>query len=137
MPRFRAMGLPIDPLTMFLALVASTAAAVVLLLWCYALNRGERSLLWIAVGFLLTSAANLLFGIRDAIPEWVMVDVGMAILLFGLSFIWCAARVFNGKPAILWVPLAGPVLRLLLCRIPLFYDSFDARLIGATILSAA
>ena len=131
------MGLPIDPPTMFLALVASTAAAVLLLLWCYLLNRSERSLLWVALGFLIASIANLLFAMRRAIPEWVMVDAGVALLLFGLSSIWCAARVFNSRPVTVWVPLAGPVLWLLLCRVPVFYGNFDARVIGATVIGAA
>jgi diguanylate cyclase (GGDEF)-like protein len=133
----RTMGLPIDPSTMFLALVASTAAAVLLLFWCYAVNRGERSLLWIAVAFFLTSFANLLFGNRESLPEWVAVDVGVSLLLVGISCVWCAARVFNGKPITPWLPLAGPVLWLLLCRVPAFYENHDARMIAATALTAA
>ncbi|HET7715851.1 MAG TPA: GGDEF domain-containing protein [Bauldia sp.] len=131
------MGLPIDPLTVYLALVASTAAAVLLLLWCYFLNRGEKSLLWLAVGFLLSSVANFLFGIRGDIPDWVAVDFGVSVLLLGLSCIWCAARAFNGKPIPFWTPLAVPVLWLLLCRVPVFYADLDARLVGATVFSAA
>ena len=131
------MGLPIDPSTMFLALVASTAAAVMLLLWCYLLNRSERSLLWVALGFLIVSIANLLFAKREALAEWVAVDGGVALLLVGLSCMWSAARVFNGRPVTPWVPLAGPLLWLLICRVPAFYENFDARFIGANILGAA
>jgi diguanylate cyclase (GGDEF)-like protein len=131
------MGLPIDPSTIFLALVASTAAAVLLLFWCYALNRGERSLLWVAVAFFLTSFANLLFGNRESLPEWVAVDTGVSLLLLGTSCVWCAARAFNGKPITPWLPLAAPVLWLLLCRVPALYDNHDARMIAATALTAA
>lgn len=53
------MTFTIDPFTMFVALVASTAAAVLLLFWCYALNRHEKSLLWLGLGFFLVIAHPL------------------------------------------------------------------------------
>jgi diguanylate cyclase (GGDEF)-like protein len=131
------MPLPIDPPTMFLALVASTMAAVLLLLWCFWLNRSERSLLWMAIGFVLASGANLLFAGRARLPEWAAIDIGIAVLLLGVSFIWIAARVFNGRPVELWVPAAGPALWLIACGVPAVYANLDARVVAGTVISAA
>ena len=43
---------------------------------------------------------------------------------------------FNGRPAPLAVPLAGPALWLVACQVPVFYESAEARLILGSILSA-
>jgi diguanylate cyclase (GGDEF)-like protein len=131
------MGLPIDPLTMFLALVASTAAAVVLLLWCFWLNRGERSLLWIAVGFLITSAAMLFMAGRGLVPDRISVAAGGGLVLLGISFVWAAARAFNARPVRVWVPVAGPAVWLIACASLEFYGSFEARMILGSVLAGA
>ena len=130
------MALLIDPPTMFLALVASTLAAVVLLFWSFWLGRGERSLLWVAIGFLTASVANLFLGGRGTLPAWLTIDVAVALLLFGTGLTWTATRMFNGRPAPIWVPLAGPILWLLACRVPAFHESSEARVIAGTAIAA-
>ena len=131
------MAIVIEPVTMFLALVVSTIAAMLVLLWCYWLNRGEKSLLWTAVGFLFAAVATFLMAGRNVLPEVVTACVGGAILLLGVSFLWVAARSFNGKPFQLWMPLAGPVVWLAACAVPAFYQNPDVRVIGLSLLSAA
>lgn len=130
------MPFSIDPPTMFLALVASTMAAVFLLLWCFWLNRGERSLLWLAVGFAFGSVANLMLAGRGALPEWVAIDVGIAMLLTGISCLWVSARVFNGRPVGLWIPVGGPALWLVACSVPAIYANLDARVATGSLISA-
>jgi zinc transporter ZupT len=64
------MSLAIEPATMFFALVASTIAAMLVLLWGYWLNRGEKSLLWMALGFLSGAMASFFIGGRGVLPGW-------------------------------------------------------------------
>jgi len=130
------MGLLVDPPTMFLALVASTLAATLLLLWCFWLNRGERTLLVIALAFLVVSPASLLMAGRGTIPAWLSIDAGAGLLLFGTGLTWTAVRVFNGRPAPLWVPLAGVALWVVACRVPAFHENSDARVVAGTALAA-
>ena len=130
------MGLSIDPVTMFVALVASTVAAMLVLLWGYWLNRGEKSLLWTALGFLLMAVGNFLIAGRDTLPEWLAVVAGGAVLLCAVSFIWIAARVFNGRPVALWAPPAGAAVWLVACAVPAFYANFDARVIAVSVITA-
>ena len=123
------MALQIDPATMFLALVASTMAATLVLLWCFYLNRGEKSLLWTALGFLLSAVATFLMAGRGSLPDWLAVLVGGSLLLAGGSFLMIAAMAFNRKPVAAWVPLAGPTVWLAACSVPALYANFDARVI--------
>jgi len=121
---------------MFIALVASTAAAVLLLLWCYAVNRRQTSLLWLASGFFLSSLASVFLAIRNAIPDWVLVGVGVTALLLGTSLFWCAARAFNGRRIIPWVPLVLPGIWLAAMALPAVNGSFDGRMVLLTVLTA-
>jgi diguanylate cyclase (GGDEF)-like protein len=131
------MGLGIDPATIYVALVVSTVAATVVLLWCHALNRQEKAPLWLAVGFGIGSVGNLLVGNRAELPEWLGIQIGAGLVLLAMAFIWVAARVFNGRPATYWVPLAGPALWILACRFPAFYETYDARVITVSMMAAA
>lgn len=130
------MAPTLDPFTMFVALVASTTAAVFLLFWCYALNRDEKSLLWLGLGFFLSSTSNAFLIVRESIPEWLLVDVGGTLLLLGIASIWVAARTFNGQRILPWVMLAGPLVWLALCRVPAVYQNYDARLVALSLLAA-
>jgi diguanylate cyclase (GGDEF)-like protein len=122
------MAVEIHPATMFLALVASTISGMLVLLWCYALNRGEKSLLWTAVGFLLSAAATFLMAARGLIPDWASVGVGGALLISGASFLTMAARAFNGDPRALWIPLPGVGIWTIAALIPEVFDNRDLRL---------
>jgi diguanylate cyclase (GGDEF)-like protein len=131
------MSLAIEPATMFFALVASTIAAMLVLLWGYWLNRGERSLLWMALGFLLGATANFLFAGRPVLPPWLAITTGGSLLTLGVSFLHIAARTFNGKPLQIWTVLAGPAAWLALCAIPAFYANPDARVVAVSAIAAA
>lgn len=122
---------------MFMALIASTMAAVVLLLWSYWLNANQRCLLWIAASFFIASVATFLLGGRGKMPDWLSIDAGVALLLFGISLTWAAMRVFNGRAVKPWVLLIGPVAWAIACRVPAFYDAAGLRVMIGSLMSAA
>ncbi|MCB1488518.1 MAG: GGDEF domain-containing protein [Bauldia sp.] len=126
----------IDPSTMFLALIASTVASVLLLLWCYWLNRSEQSLLWVAACFALGSASTVLIALRGSIPGWLSIDVGVALLLFGTGLTWVAVRVFNGHRATFAVPAIGPILWLVACQVPAFGGDATMRIVAGSAITA-
>jgi diguanylate cyclase (GGDEF)-like protein len=128
------MAISLDPATMFIGLVASTFAAVLLLLWTWVLNRHERSLLWVAVGFLLGSISILAIAGRETLPKWISIELGVAVLLAGIGLVWVAARTFNSQSPRGWVVAVGPVIWLIACRIPGFVDNFDARMILSSLI---
>ena len=79
------MGIALDPATVFFGLVASTFAAVVLLLWTYFLNRHERSLLWVAVAFALSCVGILSMAARELMPTWIYFNFGVTFLIARLT----------------------------------------------------
>lgn len=131
------MTMQISPATMFLALVASTIAATLVLLWSYWLNREEKSPLWVALGYAFVAASTLLLSARGLLPEWVAIKGGGAVLLFGVGFIIVAARSFNRQPPLLWIPLLAPALWLAVCEVPQIFGNPDFRLTALTLMSAS
>jgi diguanylate cyclase (GGDEF)-like protein len=127
--------MPADPPTLFVVVVVSTFAGTLLLLWCWLQNRAERTLLWIACAYAAGSAATFLFAGRGILSDRLSIDVATALAVFGVGLAWNAGRAFNGRPAPLWVPLAGPLLWFAACQFPGFYDVFSYRVALAAAVS--
>jgi diguanylate cyclase (GGDEF)-like protein len=119
---------------MFLALVATTIAAMLVLLWCYWLNRDQKSLLWTALGFLLGATATFLMAGRGAMPDWLAVGVGAGFLILGASFLAIAARAFNHQPLALWQPALAIGIWAVMWFTPLFADA-DLRVVVLSLLT--
>lgn len=128
------MRIALDPATMFFGLMASTFAAVLLLLWTYYLNRHERSLLWVAVAFALACVGVLSMAGRELLPIWVYFQLGVTALITGISMIWAATRSFNGKPIRPWTLLLAPVAWIGATLIPGFIEDFAARMIVSSLI---
>ena len=122
----------VDPPTLFLAMLITTAMAVALLFWSWWLNRSDRTLLFAGGALALVGVAVLLLSARGRWPSYLTVDVAHAAAIAALALVWASARVFNGKTASLWVVLGAPVLWLLVCQILPLRDSFPL----ATIVSS-
>lgn len=137
------MELHLDPTTIFVALISATGAAVALLLWTYLLNRHERSLLYTALAFGLTSLGLVTMTVRETLPSWIYVQFGVSLILLGTSLVWAIARSFNGRPHPWWAVLAAPALWIVICAIPGVVADFPLRLavssffIGGSYLAAA
>lgn len=131
------MILEIHPPTMFLALVGSTIAAMLVLLWCYWLNRGEKGLLWTAVAFLLSAVATFIMARRGEVPDWLSIGFGGGLLMLAASMMVMAARAFAAKPVLLWVPIPGLVIWAVATATPAVFDSRDLRLVVLTLLCGA
>lgn len=132
-----AMLIEINPATMFLALLASTIAATLVLLWCYWLNRGEKALLWTAGAFLLSAVAAFLMAARGMLPDALSIGLGGGLLIVASTFMVVAARAFNGRSLALWAPLPGVVIWTAACLTPWLFDNRDYRLVVMSILCAA
>ena len=137
------MDLQLDPTTIFVALIAATSAAVALLLWTYWLNRHERSLLYTAIAFGLTAIGLVAMTVRETLPSWIYVQIGVSIILLGTSMVWGIARAFNGK-RLPWAWMLGaPLSWMAACAIPGFIDDLSSRIafssliIGASYIAAA
>jgi len=121
--------MPADPATLFFVLVVTSATGTLLLGWCWWQNRAERTLLWIAFAYSGVAIGSFLFAGRGTLPDRVTIDAANAFSMLGMALAWGAGRAFNGRPAPLWIPAAGPLLWLIACQVPAFYASFPARVV--------
>jgi diguanylate cyclase (GGDEF)-like protein len=128
------MGITLDPETLFIALVASTSAAVLLLLWTFLLNRHERSLLCMAVGFAIGSVGITSIAFRGVMPTQLYLELGSSMIVIGTGIVWCAARVFNGAPMWPWAPFVGAAIWIAACNVPGFVGNFSARMIVSSLI---
>lgn len=131
------MSFVLDPTTMFFSLVAATCAAILLLLWTYHLNRHERGLLWTALAFALGCIGVLSMAVRETLPPWAYLYVGVTALLAGTSMVWAAMRAFNGRPIRAWMILLGPAIWVCAGLVPGFAEDFPARMVLSSVIIAA
>lgn len=131
------MPLDIHPATMFFALVASTIAAMLVLLWAYWLNRGESGLLWTAIAFLATAAATFLLVSRNVVPDLVAIGFGGAGLVLAASLVAIAGRVFARRASQLWLPLPGLAIWALTIATPELSGDRDIRLSILSVICGA
>ncbi|HWG05409.1 MAG TPA: GGDEF domain-containing protein [Beijerinckiaceae bacterium] len=128
--------MPADPPAFFLVLVVSTLVDALLLLWCWLQNRSDRTLVWASGGFASAAVGNLLLMGRGKLPDVLSIDSAVTLVLVGYSFAWVAAVAFNGRRVRLETSLIGAALWLCACRLPSFYQSYDARLILTAMIIA-
>jgi diguanylate cyclase (GGDEF)-like protein len=104
-------------------------------------NRSIRApMLWGAA--YITGAVGLGFvTTRGAVPDFISVDLGNALVLLGYGLTWAGARVFGGRKIQPVVMLFAPVVWLLACQLPAFAadNNLSAVLVSAmlALLAAA
>lgn len=125
-----------DASTLFAVNVAVTLVNAALLLWAWLQNRDERTLSIAARAYLTVAVGNILLAGRDVLPFWLAIDVANALVIYGIGTIWMVVRVFNGRRAPQWVPLAGVAIWLIAGRIPVVAESADWRVIVASSIAA-
>jgi diguanylate cyclase (GGDEF)-like protein len=128
--------MPADPATLFFVLVVTSATGTLLLTWCWWQNRAERTLLWTAAAYAGVAVGSFLFAGRDVLPDRLSIDAASAFSMLGMALAWGAGRTFNGRPAPLWIPAAGPLLWLAACQVPDFYATFPARVVLSSTIIA-
>jgi signal transduction histidine kinase/ActR/RegA family two-component response regulator len=87
---------------------------------------GIDPITWWSIGMFI-SAAGLVLLILPA-PRIVTNDAAIALVVAGVSFAWVAARKFAGQSSRWDIALAGPVLWLLINRLPFVADHVSAQM---------
>jgi diguanylate cyclase (GGDEF)-like protein len=126
-----------DPPTLFIIVVASLVVCTALLFWCFVQNRNERSLLWMSAAYLSAGIGNLLLAVRGVVPDILSIDIANALVLGGMCLGWAAMRIFNGNSISWTFILLGPFVWLAALRFPFFAESYEWRLIFASLIGAA
>ena len=131
------LPLRLDLLTIFAATSAAAALLGVLFLVLRLNNHRAPGLARFGVAHLFVAVAVFLIGVRGAMPDFVSIQMGNALLLGAAGLMASTARAFAGRPASLPMIGAGAAIWLAACQVPAFYASLDARVALSSALIAA
>jgi diguanylate cyclase (GGDEF)-like protein len=122
----------LDVNTLFMVTIYVEAILGLLLLFAWVQNTSIKAVAWWGFAHLLRAASVVLFGMYGNVPDLISIDLANALLFTAFAVTWTGARVFDGRPAEPVYMVTGAVLWLLLCRLPVFADALDARVLIAS-----
>jgi hypothetical protein len=112
--------------TLFHLSITIAALLGILLLYTWWLAR-MPALGWWGAAFVVIAAGLALLAGRGALHHIASIPIANALLFIGAAMFWTGARVFEGKKPMLVGIAAVPVVWLVLCAVPDFYASINAR----------
>lgn len=118
--------------TLFHVSVTVSALLGILLLYHWRTIPGVPALGWWGAGFLLVSIGLGLLAARGAVHHVLSIAVANAVIFLGAAFFWTGARVFDGRRPYLAGLIVGSLVWSILCAIPTFYGSINARTLVAS-----
>ena len=121
------MGLDVN--TLFLVTIYVEAMLGLLLLFAWMQNAGIHAVAWWGSAHLLRAASVMLFGMYGSVHEAISIDLANAILFTAFAVTWTGARVFDGRNVQPVYLFGGAIVWLLACRMPLFQESIEARVL--------
>jgi|RhiMetdeSRZDD1v2_1073273.scaffolds.fasta_scaffold325393_2 diguanylate cyclase (GGDEF)-like protein len=127
----------LDINTLFVVTIYVEAILGLLLLFVWVQNASIRAVAWWGCADLLRAASIVLYGMYGNVPDLISIDVANALLLTTFAITWTGARVFDGeKPRPLGL-VGGATLWLLVCRLPMFAEWADGRVLLSSCIIAA
>ena len=128
------MTLDVD--TLFRVTVYVEAILGLLLMFAWVQNMAIRAVCWWAFAHLIRAGSVVLFGTYGSMPDLVSIDLANAFLLTSYAVTWAGARIFDQRPVEPIYVVAGGVLWLTICRLPLLHDLVEIRALIACALIA-
>lgn len=130
-----------DGYTLFI--VSSTlecvGALMLLAVWYFTRNNPVSNALtiasWVAF-FAFVGAGNLLVSARGVLPDTITIVAGNALVCLGAGIGRLALSEMNGRPRQLALIAVPPLIWIVLCSVPAFYQNFIARAVTLSILIA-
>jgi diguanylate cyclase (GGDEF)-like protein len=126
----------LDVGTLSVVTVFVTALLGALLVFAGLQNRGIRAPMWWGAAQIVGAVGLALATSRGAVPDFVSIDVANALVLFAYGLTWAGARNFDGRRVIPLVVVFAPILWLLVCRIPVFVDDVNLRVVVVSAMMA-
>src|SRR5882672_4556173 len=103
----------LDVGTLSVVTVFVTALLGALLVFAGLQNRSIRAPMWWGAAQIIGATGIGLVTSRGAIPDFVSIDLGNALVLLAYGLIWAGARLFDGRKVRPLVVLFAPILWLL------------------------
>jgi len=124
------MSLDVPTLLIVGSFVGAMPGLLLPIVWLQ--ERSATCLLTWGFGHVIGAVGLLIALLRPAVPAWLAIQFGNALILFYYATLWGAARQFEGRRLLPLGMAAGPALWLAACQIPAFYDSLAARVMLAS-----
>ncbi|HMN52421.1 MAG TPA: GGDEF domain-containing protein [Xanthobacteraceae bacterium] len=128
--------LDLDIRTLFIVSISVTMVLGFLLLFAWYQNREIRALGWWSTSHFVMCAGAALLGARGLIPDVLSIDIANALILTAAGIGWGGARLFDDRTVPLSGVLAGAILWLLACQLPVLSDSVNARIMLSSVIIA-
>jgi hypothetical protein len=121
------MGIEVHTLYLLSATISLLLGFLLLVSW--RLNGSVPALgLW-GAGIVIFGVGLALVAARGSIPDIVSIVVANAVSLVGAAVVWSGTRVFDGRAVLRSTIVAGPLVWVAACIVPVFYGSINARAI--------
>ena len=108
-----------------------------LLIWLWLRDRSQIALASWGAARLCGGLAMPLLVLRGHAPDWVSINLAIAIVCLGYALTWVGARQFEGRATQPWLVVAGPAAWLLACEVHGLYTWLEARMAFIGLVLAA
>jgi diguanylate cyclase (GGDEF)-like protein len=125
------MHLDILTLLLILGTGCILLGAALFVIWLQ--ERSEYGLFWWSISLFIRSLAFALMLLRERIPDWLSIDLALAMLVLGTGVSWAAARLQSHRSVSMTVVLAPAILLLLALQVPEIRSSMSNRLAFASV----
>ena len=119
----------LDVNTLFLVTIYVEAILGLLLLFVWAQNTAIHAVAWWGFAHLMRAASVALFGLYGVVSDLISIDLANAVLFTAFGLTWTGARVFDYRRPRLVLLFGGAIAWIVLSRVPVFADSFNARVL--------
>jgi diguanylate cyclase (GGDEF)-like protein len=122
----------LDIHTLFLVTVYVETILGLLLLFAWAQNLQIRAVAWWGCAHLMRAGSIGLFGMYGAVSQAISIDLANTLLFLSFAVTWTGARVFDGRRPLPLAIIAGPLVWLIACHLPIVGAQFEIRFLLAS-----
>ncbi|MCJ2097022.1 GGDEF domain-containing protein [Methylobacterium sp. J-072] len=122
----------LDPTTLLIVSSVTTLLVGTLFLLSWRQAPSSRALAIWGAAHIVGAFGSTGLALRGQIPDLLSIGVANAVVLAAYGLIWSGVRSFEGRPTRAGLALAGALIWCVLCFVPAFYESIEARIIYAS-----
>jgi diguanylate cyclase (GGDEF)-like protein len=126
----------LDVGTLSVVTVFVTALLGALLVFAGLQNRTIRAPMWWGAAQIICAIGLGLVSSHGSLPDFVAIDLANALILLAYGLTWAGARVFDGRKILPLVVVFAPFVWLMACRIPVFENDLNLRVLVVSAMMA-
>ncbi|AYO83797.1 GGDEF domain-containing protein [Methylobacterium brachiatum] len=126
----------LDPATLLIVSSVMTLLVGTLFVLSWRQAPASRALALWGAAHILGAVGSAGLALRGQIPDLVSIALSNAVVLAAYGLIWSGVRSFEGRPIRIGLALAGAAIWCVLCLVPAFYGSMEARIVYASAVAA-